>query len=140
MTENHLFIEGREWRADDLLPFIAKPNPLFPELEAARTNIAALRSSPQAQVILAQTEPLMADIATIPQPKYTAYRRFIKDGNREEYEAPYFARRAKLSALAFRAFLGVETGLPLTTLIQDYIWAICEETNWVLPRTRRPAD
>ena len=141
MTVNHLFIESREWQADDLLPLIANTNPLFPELEAARANLAALRSSPQAQVILAQTEPLMADIAAIPQPKYTAYRRFIKDGDREEYEAPYFARRAKLSALAFRAFLGVETGLPLKTLIEDYIWAICEETNWVLPAHEgRPID
>ena len=149
MTVNHLFIESREWQADDLLPLIAKPNPLFPELEAARANLAVLRSSPQAQIIMAQTEPLMADIAAIPQPKYTAYRRFIKDGDREEYEAPYFARRAKLSALAFRAFLGIEiarpavpgAGLPLKTLIQDYIWAICEETNWVLPAHEgRPID
>ena len=141
VTEHPLFIESREWQADDLLPLIAKPNPLFPELEAARANLAALRSSPQAQVILAQTEPLMADIANIPQPKYTAYRRFIKDGDREEYEEPYFTRRAKLSALVFRCFLGIETGLPLKTLVEDYIWAICEETNWVLPAHEgRPID
>ena len=141
MSREPLFIEGREWQVDDLLPLIATNNPLFPELEAARANLAALRSSPQAQIILAQTEPLMADIASIPQPKYTAYRRFIKDGDREEYEAPYFTRRAKLSALVFRYFLGVETGLPLKTLVEDYIWAICEETNWVLPAHEgRPID
>jgi hypothetical protein len=136
-----LFIETSEWQADDLLPLIANANPLLPELEAARANLAGLRSSPQAQIILAQTEPLMADVAVIPQPKYTAYRRFVKDGDREEYEAPYFSRRAKLSALVFRAFLGIEGGLPLKTLIQDYIWAICEETNWVLPAHEgRPID
>ena len=136
-----MFIESREWRTDDLLPLIANANPLFPELEAAHANLAGLRSSPQAQIILAQTEPLMANIADIPQPKYTAYRRFVKDGDREEYEEPYFSRRAKLSALVFRAFLGIETGLPLKTLIQDYIWAICEETNWVLPAHEgRPID
>ena len=141
MSHEPLFIESREWQADDLLPLIANANPFFPELEAARANRAALRSSPQAQIILAQTEPLMADIAVIPQPKYTAYRRFIKDGDREEYEAPYFTRRAKLSALAFRYFLGVDTGLPLKTLVEDYIWAICEETNWVLPAHEgRPID
>jgi hypothetical protein len=133
VTGKPLFIDSREWQAHDLLPLVAKPNPLFPELEAARANLAALRGSPQAQVILAQTAPLLADIAAIPQPKYTAYRRFINDGDREEYEAPYFSRRAKLSALAFRAFLGVETERPLKTLIEDYIWAICEETTWVLP-------
>ena len=112
-----------------------------PSWRRRRANLAALRSSPQVQVILAQTEPLMVDIANIPQPKYTAYRRFIKDGDRGEYEEPYFTRRAKLSALAFRAFLGVETGLPLKTLVEDYIWAICEETNWVLPAHEgRPID
>ncbi len=133
MATQPLFIESREWQTEDLLPLIATSNPLFPELEAARANVAALRVSPQAQGILAQTEPLMADIASIPQPRYTSYRRFIKDGDRDEYEAPYFTRRAKLSALAFRLFLGVETGLPLRSIIEDYIWAICEETNWVLP-------
>lgn len=141
MSHDPSFIESREWRTEDILPLIADTNPLFPELDAARSDLAALRSSPQAQIILAQTEPLLADVATIPQPKYTAYRRFIKDGDREEYETPYFARRARLSALAFRLFLGVETGLPLKTLIQDYIWAICEETNWVLPAHEgRPID
>ena len=141
MSGNPSFIEGREWRAEEILPLITTANPLFPELETARANIAAPRSSPQAQIILAQTEPLMSGIAAIPQPKYTAYRRFIKDGDREEYEEPYFARRAKLSALAFRLFLGVETGLPLKAIIEDYIWAICEETNWVLPAHEgRPID
>ncbi|MGC8781334.1 MAG: hypothetical protein ACP5UQ_10750, partial [Anaerolineae bacterium] len=131
MAEQPLFIEGREWQAEEIVPLIANANPLLPELEAA--DIAALRSSPQAQVILAQTAPLMADVAVIPQPRYTAYRRFIQDGDREEYETPYFDRRARLSALAFRLFLGVEAELPLKALVQDYIWAICEETNWVLP-------
>lgn len=141
MTQKPAFIESREWRTEDFLPLIANAGPLFSELEAARANRAALRSSPQAQIILAQTEPLLANIAAIPQPKYTAYRRFIKDGDREEYEEPYFSRRAKLSALALRAFLEVETDLPLKALIQDYIWAICEETNWVLPAHEgRPID
>ncbi len=141
MSNTPLFIESRAWQANDVLPLIANAAPLFPELEAARADLAGLRSSPQAQVILAQTEPLLTDVANIPQPKYTAYRRFIKDGDREEYEEPYFARRARLSALALRAFLGSETGLPLKALIQDYIWAICEETNWVLPaHENRPID
>jgi hypothetical protein len=141
MSASPSFIESREWQAEDILPLIATANPFFPELEAARGTLAALRSSPQAQIILAQTEPLMVDIAVIPQPKYTAYRRFIKDGDREEYEEAYFSRRAKLSALAFRYFLGVDTGLPLKTLVEDTIWAICEETNWVLPAHEgRPID
>lgn len=141
MPDTPLFIESLGWRTEDILPLVANAKPLFPELDAARGDPAVLRSSPQAQIILAQTEPLLTDVATIPQPKYTAFRRFIKDGDREEYEAPYFARRARLSALALRLFLGVETGWPLKTLVQDYIWAICEETNWVLPAHEgRPID
>lgn len=137
--ETPLFIESREWRAEEIIPLIANANSLMPELDAA--DLAALRASPQAQVILAQTEPLLADVTTIPQPRYTAYRRFLRDGDREEYETPYFDRRAKLSALALRFFLGIETDLPLKALVQDYIWAICEETNWVLPaHENRPID
>ncbi len=78
--EKPLFIESREWRAEEIVPLIANANSLLPELDAA--DLAALRTSPQAQVILAQTEPLLADVTTIPQPRYTAYRRFLRDGDR----------------------------------------------------------
>ncbi len=101
-----------------------------PELETARRDLDALRLAPQTQAVLAQTEPLMDVLEHIPFPTYTHYRSFIHKGDRRDFETPYFARRSKLSAAAIRLFLGQSA---LKDSVQDYAWALCEETNWVLP-------
>jgi Heparinase II/III-like protein len=103
---------------------------LLPELDEARNATAVLRAAPQTQTILAQTQALLAKIKDIPITPYTAYRRFARDGDREEFETPYILKRWNLSAIALRHFLGVGE---YKSLVQDYIWNICEETNWVLP-------
>lgn len=110
--------------------------PLLPELEAARANPGALAASPQAQKTLAWTEDHMARLAEIPQTRYTDFRAFIRTGDRRAYETPYFARRAMLAGAALRYFLGQDA---LKDLLQDLIWAICEETTWVLPAHERTA-
>lgn len=113
------------------------PNaPLFPELDAARKNLPALKRAKQTKAILAATKEDMADIGQIPATDYTPFRLFVRTGDRETYETPYFAKRAKFGAAALRLFLG-ESGLK--DVVQDYIWNICEETTWVLPahETRR---
>lgn len=104
--------------------------PLLPELEAARRDLTALRASPQAQMALAQTEHLMGAVAQIPVTPYTKYRLFARIGDRDQYETPYFLKRENLSAAALRLFLGQGE---LKDIVQDYIWSICEESNWVLP-------
>lgn len=101
-----------------------------PELETARRDLDELRLAPQTQAVLAQTEPFMDALEHIPFPTYTHYRSFIRKGDRRDFETPYFARRSKLSAAAIRLFLGQSA---LKDIVQDYLWAICEETNWVLP-------
>jgi hypothetical protein len=101
-----------------------------PELETARRDLDELRLAPQTQAVLAQTEPYMDALEHIPFPTYTHYRSFIRKGDRRDFETPYFARRSKLSAAAIRLFLGQSA---LKDIVQDYLWAICEETNWVLP-------
>ena len=111
--------------------------PLFPELEEARADLRALREKPAAQAVLAATEPLMAAIDDIPVTRYSEYRLFRTVGDRRTFEAPYFLRRAKLFAAALRLFFG-QTELKRT--VQDHIWAICEETTWVVPaHESRPA-
>lgn len=102
----------------------------LPELEAARRDLGALRDAPQTQIVLAETEPLIEKIEQIPVVTYTQYRTFLRSGDRTSYETPYFLRRSNLTAAAMRLLLG-QTGLK--DLVQDYLWAICEETNWVLP-------
>ncbi|MBI4553670.1 MAG: heparinase II/III family protein [Candidatus Latescibacteria bacterium] len=108
---------------------------LVPELEAARLNRQALCVAPQTQVVLAQTQPLMDTLDQIPQTSYTLYRHFMHTGDRAGYETPYFLKRARLAAASLRLFLGLETayGAMLRDLVHDYVWAICEESTWVLP-------
>jgi hypothetical protein len=106
----------------------------IPELERARSNIQALLAAPQTQVVLAQTQHLMDNIEQIPQTPYTFYRLFIRTGDREPYQTPYFLKRARLAAAALRLFLGQTE---LKDSVQDYIWSICEESTWVLPAHER---
>jgi hypothetical protein len=132
-------IDSQDWNAEQLLPLISGDAALFPELEAARANRAALLSAPQTQRVLAETQPWMQDLANIPLTKYTGYRRFINDGDRIEYQTPYFAKRQKLASAALRMWLGIEGGLALKPVVEDYLWNICEETNWVVPAHERVA-
>jgi hypothetical protein len=151
--------------ADELRSFIAADLPFLPELEAARSNIAALRAAPQTQVILPQTADMLKTIEQIPQTPYTLYRQFVRNGDRGLYEAPYFLKRLNLAAAALRLFFGESIDLTTVDLanragaaygssaaqasmsrqaahnvpytykdiVQDYLWSICEESNWVLP-------
>ncbi len=102
----------------------------LPELDAARRDLAALRCAPRTAVFLAETERHMADPAHIPPATYTAYRQFQRTGDRQAYQGPYFDRRSRLTAAALRLFLGQGA---LKDTVQDHLWAICEETNWVVP-------
>lgn len=104
--------------------------PLIPELDAARRNLAALRAAPQTRRVLAAFAHVSLDPGCIPLTSYTPYRLFVRSGDRQTYEQPYFLKRSALTALALRMFLG-ESGLKDT--LQDYIWNVCEETTWVLP-------
>ncbi|GHO97111.1 hypothetical protein KSF_071590 [Reticulibacter mediterranei] len=103
---------------------------IIPELERARATIQTLQTAPQTRVVLAQTQHLMEGIEQIPQTSYTFYRLFLRNGDRDNYQAPYFLKRARLAAAAVRLFLGQTE---LKDSVQDYLWSICEESNWVLP-------
>lgn len=104
--------------------------PNFPELEQARADIPRLRQQPQVQAVLAATAAFLEGVSQIPQTGYTSYRLFRRTGDRREFETPYFLKRARLSSLALRMFLGQTD---LKDIIQDYLISICEESNWVLP-------
>lgn len=120
--------------ADQLQHLLATDVPHLPEVEAARGDLAALHSAPQTQVVLARTERCMEAIEQIPQTVYTQYRRFVRDGDREGYQMPYFEKRTNLAAAVLRMFLGQSE---LKDTAQDYLWNICEESNWVVPAHER---
>jgi hypothetical protein len=81
-------------------------------------------------VLLDETAFAMEDIERIPQTAYTHYRLYRRVGDRTHYEAPFFRKRINCCAAIARLFVGQDD---LKDVVQDYLWSLCEETNWVLP-------
>jgi hypothetical protein len=80
--------------------------------------------------LLGQTARILAG----PWPVLTAtdYGRFSRDGDRQAYERPYFARRTRLAAAVLAAALAGPTR-ERTDEVIDGVWLLCEETSWCLP-------
>jgi hypothetical protein len=115
---------------DELHCLLIPGAPHLPELALAQHNLEALRRASQTQILLAETQPLLEKIEPIPALTYSDYCIFDHNGDRKQFETPYFLRRANLTAAALPLFFGQTD---LKDIVQDYVWAICEESNWVLP-------
>lgn len=72
----------------------------------------------------------------VPALPASLYREYYENGNRSHYEGPYFARRTALLTLT-AAELTEGKGRFLDLII-DYLWAVCEETSWVIPAHNTP--
>ena len=59
------------------------------------------------------------------------YMDFGRNGNRRNYEAPYFERRQRLAALVLAEAFEMK-GRFIDEIING-IWVICEETTWIIP-------
>jgi len=106
---------------------------LFAEAKDA-SKWEEIRTSPFYREMAAEVrdegERLLSEpIAAIP---FSLYNRFDTSGDRIEYERAYFARRKRLSILAFLSLLGEEHDRYVQAL-EDTIWAICDEYTWCLP-------
>jgi hypothetical protein len=62
----------------------------------------------------------------------TDYGRFSRDGDRQTYERPYFARRSRLAAAVLTAALAGPAPERVADVL-DGVWLLCEETSWCLP-------
>ena len=113
-----------------LLRRAAPPPSLIPDLVEIARDPGAARGLAGAELVRKITASPREDIRNWPQMTYTLYREFRKTGERRGYEAPYREKRHKLVAAAFEVLLGDDSYLDA---LQDYIWDICEETNWVTP-------
>ena len=69
--------------------------------------------------------------APIPFLPLSLYKEFQTNGNRVNYENRYFERREMLVYLALAE--GQERKGRFTDKLCDVIWAICEETSWLIP-------
>ena len=70
------------------------------------------------------------DVSNIPMLTYSKYREFEHTGERLGYQNPYFLRRAMLTRALVEYIMGDQSML---SRIEDLLWAICEETSWVVP-------
>ncbi len=96
-------------------------------------RLAALRTAPHVQTYLndLRAAASRAQVEPTPELSFDAFRRFALTGTRREYERPYFARRARLAALALAAVIDEEDAhLPA---LNETIWSICNEYAWCLP-------
>jgi len=79
--------------------------------------------------IISAAEPLMnKDWPCLPASRYMDYQR---NGNRSDYETVYFERRDRLF-LMVAAECAEGKGRFIDAII-DGMWAICEETSWIIP-------
>jgi hypothetical protein len=80
-----------------------------------------------------------------PWPQLTAsgYARYARDGDRQSYQQPYFARRTRLAAALLALGLhGPESaaGPSLADEVADGVWLLCEETSWTVPPHESPTQ
>lgn len=69
--------------------------------------------------------------AEIPFCPASLYIRFVRDGNRSEYERVYFRRREMALRLALAE--AYEKQGRFTDKLMDAVWAIMEESTWTVP-------
>ena len=64
----------------------------------------------------------------------SVYREYVTNGNRTHYQDPYFLRREM--ALALAAAESYENKGRFTEKLMDVVWAIMEESTWIIPAHR----
>lgn len=89
-----------------------------------------IRTAPTLDAMLENMQTIVPNVVDIPMLTYSNYREFERTGERSSYQNPYFLRRAMLSRALIEYILGDESMLDP---IQNVLWAICEETSWVVP-------
>ena len=112
--QNQLSAKGRLIPADRFVPFAGT--------SFDKNNISFPQTVPEAEKYLGKP---------VPNCPASVYMEYYRNGNRSRYEALYFARRAAMMNLLM-AELTEKQGRFTDTLI-DYIWAVCEESTWVIP-------
>ncbi|MHC1693924.1 MAG: hypothetical protein AB9835_01315 [Eubacteriales bacterium] len=61
----------------------------------------------------------------------TLYMQYKRDGNRSDYEAPYFRRRGMVLILALAQ--AAQGGERYASKLADWVWMLLEESTWVIP-------
>lgn len=89
-----------------------------------------IRESAVTPRLLDTIRTVVPDVQDIPFLTYSMYRQFERTGERPSFQAPYFQRRSMLTRALIEYVMGDTSQLDN---IQNLLWAICEETSWVMP-------
>ncbi|MCR4905887.1 MAG: heparinase II/III-family protein [Clostridiales bacterium] len=73
----------------------------------------------------------------VPALPATLYMEYYRNGNRSHYEGPYFARRNAIQTLLIAEL--TERKGRFTDCLVDHLWAVCEESTWVIPAHNTPS-
>src|SRR5262249_42033917 len=125
----HLFADTRRrgtWRLLDALPAPGAWHP-YPTV-AERAPWEAVPARRRDPVVSEARRAAGGPWPALPAAVYADFRR---NGDRERYQRPYFARRDRLATLTLAECL-TGSGDHLDDVV-DGIWTICEETTWCVP-------
>jgi hypothetical protein len=89
-----------------------------------------IRDSQVTPRLLEAMRVAVPSVSSIPLLTYSQYREFERTGERPSFQNPYFQRRAMLTRALVEYIMGDPSMLDR---IHDLLWAICEETSWVVP-------
>jgi hypothetical protein len=108
---------------EQIKKWLASPAPIAD----LRAQIRDSKITPQ---MLTRMRASVPNVEDIPMLTYTSYREFERTGERPGFQDPYFMRRAMLTRALVEYIAGDASML---SPIEDLLWAICEETSWVVP-------
>ena len=120
------------YHREQLMDHLSTPgDPLIPELDDAVAHPERYIDRESTRRLFEQGADQLADIENIPQLTYTLYRNVQRFTDRIPYQAVRGERRTRTALAAMKVILGDDCYL---NLLHDYVWATCEETNWMLPQ------
>ena len=114
-VELKLPIQGNVLSYEDTKLFLDIPNPV--------------PNPKKAELVIKKAEEYLEQ--PIPQLPLSLFREFHTIGNRSNYEASFFKRRDMMTALAVAE--GLEGKGRFTDKLADVVWAVLEESTWVIP-------
>jgi hypothetical protein len=122
-----------EWTAEGIADALADPDPFeLPTYEDA----AVFEGSRAAETTGSAVADLLDRAATareepVPTLSASLYLDYYRTGGRSDYQPPNRTRRRRLSRVALAECF--EREWTYLDPVLDYVWAICEQSSWVIP-------
>ena len=104
---------------------------MLPEFRAVRKDPAAFARKPFVKRMLAAAAASAEQVTGLPEVTYTLWHEYERTGVRRTFDRAMLGKRSQLGVLAMLALFRRERRW--IDRLHDYIWSVCEESNWVPP-------